>query len=381
MSDGTDLLQAERMAEVPAAVMAGQLDLASAWERVSQKGGMPGADGVAVSIFGRSAAASLHSLQCRLASQTYRPKPLRMAELEKKPGGTLRLLLVPAVVDRIALGAVAQWLSSKWNASFDPSSFAYRPGLGVHDALRKLAEERDHGYRWVLDADIRSFFDSIDHSLLLEKIKRWLGESSPMLNWIRRWVKAAVWDGAELTALGRGVPQGSPLSPILANFYLHQFDRRLRAAKIHFVRYADDFLVLARTPFELAESRLVVEKALGELHLTLSSEKTRTTSFAQGFRFLGAEVQGERIMLPFEKKKFPRSPHYVAPVMPRALLQAYDAGRLLSSRQLDWNSANRRRRPLHSPEVHPGHRSNQSLRLLSGPTEADTLSRLREKAL
>jgi hypothetical protein len=133
------------------------------------------------------------------------------------------------------------------------------------------------------------------------------------------------------------VPQGSPLSPLLANYYLDEFDRRLRAARIFFIRYADDFLVLARTPFELADIRALVESALSDLHLDISVEKTRTTSFDKWFRFLGAEIQGNNIFLPFEKKKEPKRPVYVAPVMPPALLRAYRAGKLGAIRPLAWD--------------------------------------------
>ena len=157
-----------------------------------------------------------------------------------------------------------------------------------------------------------------------------------MLAWIESWVRAVAWDGAELLQVTRGVPQGSPLSPILANFYLHEFDVRLRSSKIHFIRYADDFLVLARTPFELAESRAVVESALDDLHLSLSEEKTRMVTFEKSFRFLGAEMQSDRILLPFEKKKEPSRPVYIAPVMPPALLRAFRAGHLKASKPLVW---------------------------------------------
>src|SRR5581483_4301662 len=129
---------------------------------------------------------------------------------------------------------------------------------------------------------------------------------------LRSWLASPVWDGEQLTCVTCGVPQGSPLSPILANFYLHEFDVRLRRARIHLVRYADDFLVLARSPFELDEQRETVEIALRDLQLSLSPEKTRTTTFDGFFRFLGAEIQGDNILLPFEKVKTPRAPHYVA---------------------------------------------------------------------
>ena len=204
----------------------------------------------------------------------------------------LDVLLVPSIVDRIAQSAAAMWLGQKWNPSFDRASYAYRPGTGVHDALRRLHELRDSGFRWVLDGDIRSFFDSIDHELLLEKLERNLGKKSPLFVWAELWVRACVWDGTGLLLLPRGVPQGSPLSPILANFYLHEFDSRLRALKIQFIRYADDFLILARTPFELAEHRKTLETILSDLRLSLNEEKTRTVTFDKEFRFVGAETGG-----------------------------------------------------------------------------------------
>jgi retron-type reverse transcriptase len=144
---------------VPARLLAAQFDLLGAWQRVSEKSGMPGVDGVSVRRFGLNHQAWLRALQARLAGDRYRACPLRLAELEKKSGGQ-RLLLVPTVADRIVQAAVTQWLTRRWNAAFDPASFGYRPGLGVHDALRAIAALRDRGFRWVLDADIRSFLDA-----------------------------------------------------------------------------------------------------------------------------------------------------------------------------------------------------------------------------
>lgn len=190
----SDLLKPAKMGEVPARILAGQLNYAGACERVLAKSGMPGIDGISVGRFARSAPVFLRALQSRLAGERYLALPLRMAELEKKSGG-LRLLLVATVADRVAQSAVATWLGSHWNSAFDASSFAYRPGFGVHDALRRIAELRNQGFRWVLDADIRSFFDSIPHSHLLDKLERWLGSNSPMLGWLRSWLTAAVWDG------------------------------------------------------------------------------------------------------------------------------------------------------------------------------------------
>lgn len=344
-------LESPGISSAPARVLALQLNLQAAWERVSAKRGMPGADGLTVGQFERSASLYLRVLEARLAGNRYAPLPLRLAELEKKkrntpsggppPEAPLRLLLVPCVSDRIAQTAVAQWLAARWNPLFDPDSYAYRAGMGVQDVLRRLITLRDSGYRWLLDGDIQSFFDSIDHSILFRKLEASLTAESPMLSWIRSWVNAAVWDGDTVSRVTRGVPQGSPLSPILANFYLHSFDRELRSAGIPFVRYADDFLLLGRTPFDIASAREVVERILASLDLALNVSKTRTTSFDSGLRFLGAEIRGEQIFLPFGKIKTPKAPVFVAPVMAPALLRAWKAGKLRAEQPLVWTGRRR----------------------------------------
>jgi group II intron reverse transcriptase/maturase len=284
--------------------------------------------------------------------------------VEKKNGGR-RLLLIPSVLDRVAQSAVAIWLAARWDHDFDPSSFAYRPGLGVHDALRALAALRDRGNDWVLDADLHSFFDSLDHSILLEKLETWLGAQSPMLDWLRNWIRASVWDGMRIARLTRGVPQGSPLSPILANYYLDDFDRALRKAKIHFVRYADDFVIFARTPFALREAREFVEATLAPLRLRLNENKTRVTRFSAGFRFLGAEAEGERLLLPFEKKKEAKKPVFVAPKIPVVILRAWSAGHFQES-DFTWT-------PHPNPEPVSGPAPNPLLRKLAGSPTLDAL--------
>lgn len=355
------------IAEVPARVLVGQLNLAGAWERVQSKAGMPGADGISVSRFRRMAGPLLRGLEGEMAREEYRPHPLRVAEVRKKNGG-VRLLLIPGVADRVAQSAASGWLAARWNPGFDEASFAYRKGTGVHDALRALMALRDRGMNWVLDADIRSFFDSISHSQLLSKLGEWLGTASPMYRWLERWVRAPIWDGRAVSMLTRGVPQGSPLSPILANYYLDGFDRKLRAAGVEFVRYADDFLVTARTPFELAEQRRVVEDGLRELELELSDEKTRVTTFEKVFRFLGAEVRQDAVLLPFDKKKTKNGPAYVAPAMPKALLRAWHGGHL-KAREWVWE-------PHTPPETGIAERPEHPvLKKLAGSPSLDKLRR------
>jgi retron-type reverse transcriptase len=198
---------------IPARILAAELDLQAAWERVRERSGMPGVDGVSARRFERTVAASLRGIETGLASGTYRCLPLRLAQIGKS-NGSARVLLVPSVRDRVAQTAATQWLAAKWNPLFHPCSYAYRPGRGVNDALLALAEFRDRGYRWVLDADVRSFFDSIQHAVLYRVIAIMLGEASAaLLPWIEQWVAGAVWTGSDLNRITRGVPQGSPFTP------------------------------------------------------------------------------------------------------------------------------------------------------------------------
>ncbi len=307
---------------MPARVLAAQLGLRDAWERVRANGGMAGADGATVMKFSRAWAANLRAIEAALAGGTYHPLPLRVCEVPKKAGSS-RLLLVPAVADRVVQSAAGQWIGRKFERQADPASYAYRPGRGVADALRALRSLRDQGYRWVLDADIRGFYDNIDHAVLLDGLREWLGAGSPLLGWIGQWLPGPVWDGTGLYRVERGVAQGSPISPVLANFYLDTMDRGLRRERIRFIRYADDFLVLARSPFDLNELRERVGLSLGGLKLELNDEKTRMTSFGNEFRFLGAEVRDESILLPFEKPRPEKKALFLAPPMPPAMLALY----------------------------------------------------------
>lgn len=311
-----------RNIKLPAAVWAAQLPLREAWYRAESNNGMPGVDGISTRAFARNAGHYIGQLTRQLANGSYIPWPLRLASIPKKDGN-LRYLMTPSVPDRIVQSAVAQWLAVHWEKRFDDASHGYRPGRGVATALRQLRHYYNDGYRWVLDADIRAFFDSIPHNQLMDAVVEAAPVEAPWLHWLRHWLAGPVWDGERLFALPRGIPQGSPLSPLLANCYLHQFDGELRRAGLALVRYADDFLVAAKTPFELPEIRSTVESTLRAMGLELSVEKTRFTSFEDHFQFLGAEMQGRQIFLPFEKEKSAKSATDVSPVMPPALRREY----------------------------------------------------------
>ena len=212
-----------------------------AWEKVQANGGAPGVDAVSIAVFKADEINNLYQVWNRMSSGSYMAGPVRAVEIPKDHGMGVRVLGVPNVVDRIAQTAAARLLEEKLEPIFHPNSYGYRPGRSAHDALA-VARKRCWKQNWVLDLDIRAFFDSVPHDLLLKAVAhhtdlRWV------LLYIERWLKAPMQmpDGT-LVAREKGTPQGSPISPLLANLFMHYaFDRWMdrEFPGCPFERYAD----------------------------------------------------------------------------------------------------------------------------------------------
>jgi CRISPR-associated protein Cas1 len=171
-------------------------------------------------------------------------------------------------------------------AKFEPQSFAYRPGRSHLSAVRRVAQWRDRGYNWVLDADIVKYFDQISHSRLLTEVQERLDQPW-LLDLLQQWITVGTLTPAGILLPTEGVPQGAVISPLLSNVYLDDFDELLTEAGHKLVRYADDFVVLARTQQRALEGQELVAQLLALMELQLHPEKTRITNFNKGFRFLG----------------------------------------------------------------------------------------------
>jgi group II intron reverse transcriptase/maturase len=219
---------------------------------------------------------NIYLLWNRLSSGSYFPKPVKQVEIAKKDGG-IRKLGIPTLLDRIAQQVVRAYLEPKLDPLFHPDSYAYRKGRNAHQAIAK-AQERSFNHDWILDLDIRKFFDTIDHKLLLKALKHYCNEAW-VLMYVKRWLKAGIVtkEGMYTDSL-TGTPQGGVISPLLANLYLHVvFDKWMQVnhPEKPFERYADDIIVHCKSDKQAKYMLNKIGKRLKACKLTLHPEKTK----------------------------------------------------------------------------------------------------------
>ncbi len=275
--------------------------LHTAWLEVNANRGGAGTDQQDLDNFALDLYENLKALQQEIFTETYRPQPLLRVWIPKRTGG-FRSLAIPTVRDRVAQKAAALFLTPIFEKEFEDCSYGYRKGRGVDCAVRRVVQLRDEGYRWVVDADIHSFFDEIDHQLLLSEVARLLPDNS-LLNLLNIWLKTEVEDRGVSIPVEKGVPQGSPLSPLLSNLYLDQLDEELLAEDLRLIRFADDFLVLCKSGQRAAEALELTEDVLDNLKLRINSSKTKIVNFNRGFRFLGVQFVRTLVMKGEAKEK------------------------------------------------------------------------------
>lgn len=257
-------------------------NLRRAWNEVAENKGMAGVDNVSIRRWRRRWEERLIALSRAVRTNRYKPARLRVRRIPKKRPGEWRVLRIPTVTDRVLQRAVMQVLQPLLEPWFLDCSFGYRPGRGLKGAVQRILDLRQGGREWVLDADIDACFDSIDHDLLLSRLREDVRDPL-VLRLIEAWLKA----GRPRRHEARGISMGSPLSPLLANLYLHRLDQAMQVRRRDIVRYADDFIVLTVTHRRVLEVYREVEAVLVELKLHYEPHKTRIASFEGGFEFLG----------------------------------------------------------------------------------------------
>ena len=263
--------------------------LASAFEKVWQKGGSAGADEQTLAHFARHADAELARLHEQLREGTYRPQPLRRAWIPKPGSKEKRPLGIPAVRDRTVQGALRHVLEPIFEAEFAESSYGFRPGRGAKDALRRVDGLLKGGQHWVVDADLKSYFDTIPHEGLMALVKGRVADGR-VLALVESFLRAGVLEEAKgWQPTERGTPQGGVISPLLANLYLDPFDHEMERAGWELVRYADDFVILCGNETEAHTALEAVRQWVSQAGLTLHPEKTRivNANAPGGFDFLG----------------------------------------------------------------------------------------------
>ncbi|MDP2361393.1 MAG: CRISPR-associated endonuclease Cas1 [bacterium] len=268
-------------------------DLREAWERVRRKGAAGGFDGRELEDFQTDLESHLTGLLEDLNHRHYLPDPALRVRIPKGEGRTRPLGLL-TIRDKVAQVAVKPRLEQVLEKVFHPASYAYRPDKGHRKALARVEHELQRGLTWIAAADIKDFFDSLDHGRLLAEVDRhfpdpWLREL------LRMWLWIGVVDRAQVAETPAGVQQGGVVSPLLANLYLNEFDHRLEQAGLTHVRYADDFILLCATRPRAEEALRQAERWLREdYRLALNESKRELAPLAAGFTFLGVYFQGRR---------------------------------------------------------------------------------------
>ena len=273
-----------------------------AWERVKANRGSGGIDGQSLQEFEQQLDAHLDRLCTELREDRYQPKPVRQVQIPKagKPGEH-RTLGIPTIFDRVAQQSLLNQLEAVFEPVFDEANFGYRRGRSTKDALRKVWKEIEAGGEWIVDADLKDFFGSVEHEKLLTLVAQRVADGR-VLRLIRAMLTAGSYGKGRLFPSERGTPQGGVVSPLLSNILLTPFDREMRRKGYQLTRYADDWVITCKSAAEARAALEAAVRVLSQLGVQLNVQKTRIVHVQHGFEFLGYKIKrGKQLRLPASK--------------------------------------------------------------------------------
>jgi len=262
-------------------------NLYRAWRKVRANKGAHGLDRVTIRMFEQDVDIHLREIQRKLREQRFEPQPVLRVYIPKPADPKKRRPLgIPVVVDRIVQQAIVQVVEPLFDAQMSSRSFGYRKGRKAQDAIATIIDDAKEGFRAVLDADIASFFDKLDHEVVMSRVGARIADGR-VLDLIEAFLKAGISEDNVVTVPTEGTPQGGVISPWLSNLVLDDLDKALESRGWRHVRYADDFVVLCRSRKEAHDALTFVQEVLGKLKLSLSETKTKVSDCNEGFEFLG----------------------------------------------------------------------------------------------
>lgn len=268
-------------------------NLHAAWKQVRRNKGAPGVDGITIEDYPQWAKHHWAATHRALEGGYYIPQPVKRVEIPKPSGGS-RLLGVPSVNDRVIQQAIAQVLNPIIDPTFSASSYGFRPRRNAHGAVRQLQGFIREGYKVAVDIDLSKFFDRVDHDILIHRLRRHISDKA-LLKLIGRYLRAGVQIDNHLHPTPEGVPQGGPLSPLMANVVLDDLDKRLESRHLRFARYADDFTICVKSTSAGQRVMEWVSRFLtSQLKLEINEEKSKVVQ-TNNLHFLGFTFRGQKI--------------------------------------------------------------------------------------
>src|SRR5215468_6824794 len=322
-SQGTEPLVAKPASESPAVTeqlmeeVCNRENLVRAWKRVRRNQGGPGVDGMTVNDASDYLREHWPSIRSQLLDGTYQPQPVKRVEIPKPDGG-IRKLGVPCVVDRLIQQALLQVLQKRWDPTFSKHSYGFRPGRSAHQAVAQAQQYIAEGYSVLVDLDLEKFFDRVNHDSLMARVAVRVTDKR-VLKLIRAFLTAGVMEDGLVSPVDEGTPQGGPLSPLLSNLVLDEFDQELERRDLRFARYADDSNIYVRSEragqrVMKSLTRFITKKLKLKVNATKSAVARPQERKFLGFSFkVGPEVK--RVIAP---KALDRFKHRIREITRRA---------------------------------------------------------------